>query len=316
VGGPTEYAFRRQLGTAPVPHVAEKICTMGRRTTDHSRNVRPSPLVCLVTGASRGIGLETTLELERRGHRVYAGMRDPDRRNAEAAARISARAVVLQLDVTDDAAVVRALDEVVQVETRIDVVVNNAGFGAATSVEEATVEQARRIFDTNVLGPLRLICAAVPRMRSQGSGVVVQVSSLNGRLVPPLGGLYAASKFALEALSEALAYEVARFGVRVAIIEPGPYETGVWDALDIGPSLADGRSPYAPLFERTFPTFRSRALPNVREVAVAIADAVEDPATPLRVPVGMTIERFRERRRELDDEQFAPGWWERARNTW
>jgi len=288
---------------------------MGWRTTGDSRNV-PTRLVCLVTGASRGIGLETALEIARRGHRVYAGMRDPGGRNSEAATRISAHAVVLELDVTDDAAVARALDEVVKAETRIDVVVNNAGFGAATSVEEATVEQARRIFDTNVLGPLRLIHAAVPLMRAQGSGVVVQVSSLNGRLVPPLGGLYAASKFALEALSEALAYEAARFGVRVAIVEPGPYETGVWDALDVGPSLADGTSAYAPLFEQTFPAFRARAIPNVTVVAVAIADAVEDPATPLRVPVGMNLGRFRERRRELDDEQFAPDWWERARKTW
>ena len=273
-------------------------------------------LVCLVTGASRGIGLDAALELARRGHRVYAGMRDPGGRNAEAAARLSPHTVVLELDVTDDAGVTRALDGTVSAEGRIDAVVNNAGFGAATSIEEATVEQARRIFDTNVLGPLRIVNAAVPLMRAQGGGVVVQVSSLNGRLVPPLGGLYAASKFALEAMSEALAYEAARFGVRVAIVAPGPYETGVWDALDVSAALADGTSPYAPLYEQTFPTFRSRALPDVAEVAVAIADAVEDPATPLRVPVGMEVERFRERRRALDDEQFAAGWWEHARGAW
>jgi NAD(P)-dependent dehydrogenase (short-subunit alcohol dehydrogenase family) len=194
-----------------------------------------SKQVVLITGSSTGFGRLFTETLARKGHTVFATMRDPGGRNAKNASEI--RAVtekdslpihVLELDVTDDASVERAVDAAVAKAGRIDVAINNAGYYLSGLAEAVTTEQAQRLMDTNFLGAVRVNRAVLPHMRRQRSGVIMHISSAAGRLVAPSMGLYCASKFALEALAESYSYELAAQGIESVIVEPGPYETPVF----------------------------------------------------------------------------------------
>jgi NAD(P)-dependent dehydrogenase (short-subunit alcohol dehydrogenase family) len=243
----------------------------------------------LVTGCSSGIGLETALAFARRGDRTYASMRNPAKadRLRERARAEGLDIEVLALDVTDDASVEAAVRIVEERHGAIDVLVDNAGIGHAGAVEATPVQQARAVMETNFWGPLRTIRAALPAMRARGAGVVVNVSSLAGwtRAVP-YGGFYAASKTGLGSISEALAGEVARFGIRVVSIEPGSFATEVHANSAVRPALAD--DPYA-ADEAWMARFLDRmgeggGEPSV--VADAIVDAVENPGTPLHALVG------------------------------
>jgi NAD(P)-dependent dehydrogenase (short-subunit alcohol dehydrogenase family) len=187
------------------------------------------------------------------------------------------------LDVDDDASVATALRQV----GSIDVLVNNAGFGCDGAVEDVPLSDVRRTFETNFFGAVRMMQAFLPGMREQGSGAIVNVSSVAGIAVGPLSGFYSASKWALEAVSEALHLEVGHFGVRVLIIEPGSIQTS------FGTNLVDHRwedGPYRPLADQW--TSASEVLsgggeaPGPELVATAIADALQNDAAPLRLPVG------------------------------
>jgi NAD(P)-dependent dehydrogenase (short-subunit alcohol dehydrogenase family) len=193
-----------------------------------------SKQVVLITGSSTGFGRLFTDTLARQGHTVFATMRDPGGRNAKNASEIRTLAekdslpiYVLELDVTDEASVVRAVDAAVAKAGRIDVVINNAGYYLSGLAEAVTTEQAQRLMDTNFLGPVRVNRAVLPHMRRQRSGVLMHISSAAGRVVFPSTGFYCASKFALEALAEAYSYELAAQGIESVIVEPGPYETPV-----------------------------------------------------------------------------------------
>ena len=239
--------------------------------------------VCLVTGASRGFGRLICERLAAGGHRVYASMRS----TTGAAAELAQSCELLELDVTDENAVVRGVRDVVEREGRLDVVVNNAGYVLWGPVEETPVEQVQREFDVNVFGALRVVRAAVPVMRRQRSGVIVQMSSISGRVVAgPFWGHYAASKFALEALSEALAYELRPFGVRVVIIEPGSYETTIWQSIELSSGLREGQSAYADAHQRMSDVDEPWPLGDPTEVADAVVRAIEDETTNLRVLLG------------------------------
>src|SRR5258708_38425480 len=191
--------------------------------------------VVLITGSSTGFGRLFAETLARKGHIVFATMRDPGGRNAKNASEIRALAEedllpihVLELDVTDDASVGRAVDAAVAKGGRIDVAINNAGYYLSGLEEAVTTEQAQRLMDTNFLGPVRLNRAVLPHMRRQRSGVLIHLSSAAGRVVIPSGGFYCASKFALEALAEAYSYELAAQGIESVIVQPGQYETPVF----------------------------------------------------------------------------------------
>jgi NAD(P)-dependent dehydrogenase (short-subunit alcohol dehydrogenase family) len=192
-----------------------------------------SKQVVLITGSSTGFGRLFTETLARKGHTVFATMRDPGGHNAKNASEIRALAEkdalpiqVLDLDVTDDTSVERCVNAAIAKAGRIDVAINNAGY-YLTGLEEAiTTEQARRLMDTNFLGPVRVNRAVLPHMRRQRSGL--HISSVAGRVVLPSTGFYCASKFALEALAEAYSYELAAQGIESIVVEPGAYQTAVF----------------------------------------------------------------------------------------
>jgi NAD(P)-dependent dehydrogenase (short-subunit alcohol dehydrogenase family) len=245
-----------------------------------------SKQVVLITGSSTGFGRLFADILARKGHTVFATMRDPEGRNAKNASEIRALAEkdslpihVLELDVTDDASVGRAVDAAVAKAGRIDVAINNAGYYLTGLEEAVTTEQARRLMDTNFLGPVRVNRAVLPHMRRQHSGVLMHISSGAGRVIVPAAGFYCASKFALEALAEAYSYELAAQGIESVIVEPGAYETPVF-----GNTVAAADEARTDTYgaAKQFPAKVNGALSsragNAQEVADAVLRIIETPA--------------------------------------
>ena len=202
--------------------------------SDHSRTV-------LVTGSSSGIGRATALHLAAQGWPVYATARRPDsiRDLEDAGCRI------LRLDVTDEESMTAAVRTVEEAHGAVGVLVNNAGYGQGGPVEEVPVEDMRRQFETNFFGLARLTQLVLPGMRRQRWGKIVNVSSMGGKLTLPGGGVYHATKHAVEALSDALRFEVKHFGIDVVVIEPGVIKTGFGDVNVDSIELGDPDGPYA-----------------------------------------------------------------------
>jgi NAD(P)-dependent dehydrogenase (short-subunit alcohol dehydrogenase family) len=207
----------------------------------------------VVTGANSGIGLATAVELARHGYDVIGTVRSADKAEVlrEAAAEAGATVRHVVCDVADAESTERAFGEV-SAMTATDglwAVVNNAGYAIAAPIEETSDEAARAIFETNVLGPARICRLVLPGMRERGEGRIVNVSSVAGRVVTPLTGWYSATKHALEALSDALRQEVGGFGVKVVLVEPGSFGTGIWGGADARSEAPEG-GPYAAAYER------------------------------------------------------------------
>jgi len=245
-----------------------------------------SKQVVLITGSSTGFGRLFAETLARKGHTVFATMRDPGGRNAKNASEIgtlsekdSLPIYVLELDVTDDASVARAVDAAVAKAGRIDVAINNAGYYLSGLEEAVTTEQAQRLMDTNFLGPVRVNRAVLPHMRRQRSGVLMHISSGAGRVVLPSAGFYCASKFALEALAEAYSYELAAQGIESVIVEPGQYETPVFGntvrAADEARTNTYGAVKEIPAKVNAA---LSSTAGNAQEVADAVLRIIETPA--------------------------------------
>ncbi|MEE2897804.1 MAG: SDR family oxidoreductase [Gemmatimonadota bacterium] len=241
-----------------------------------------------MTGSSTGIGEATALHFARLGDTVYATMRTPD--GSGDTLRVTSQLegldlTLLELDVNDHRSVTRAVGAALERSQRIDVLVNNAGIGSLTSVEAVPMEDAKAVFETNVFGALRTIQAILPGMRSRGSGTIVNVTSIAGRLVSGGHGVYSASKYALEALSEALAIETGKHGLRVIIIEPGFISTPILDKASNPPETND---PYGEVLARMqglYTHARANADPPA-VVAQAIDRALLDPEPRLRYVVG------------------------------
>src|SRR6202795_758017 len=245
-----------------------------------------SKQVVLITGSTTGFGRLFTETLARKGHTVFATMRDIGGPNAKNASEIRTNAQndslpihVLEMDVTDDASVERAIDAAVSKAGRIDVAINNAGYFLTGLEEAVTTEQARRLMDTNFLGPVRVNRAVLPQMRRQRSGVLMHISSGAGRVVLPSVGFYCASKFALEALAEAYSYELAAQGIESVIVEPGAYETPVFGntvtAADEGRASTYGSG--KEIAAKVNAALSSGA-GNAQEVADAVLRIIETPA--------------------------------------
>jgi NAD(P)-dependent dehydrogenase (short-subunit alcohol dehydrogenase family) len=193
-----------------------------------------SKQVVVISGSSTGFGRLIAETLARRGHQVFATMRDPAVRNAANAAALrslvgkeNVALEIIEMDVTDETSVERAVHTVVEKAGRIDVAINNAGYALTGLAEATTLEQVRSLMDTNFLGCVRVNRAVLPFMRKQRSGLLMHISSGAGRVVLPGYGYYCASKFAMEAMAEAHHYELAQQGIESIVVEPGPYQTPV-----------------------------------------------------------------------------------------
>lgn len=195
--------------------------------------------VVLITGASSGIGKTCADYLQGRGYRVYGTSRRATALGDEPVAGLR----MIAMDVTSEASVQQAVDLVLAREGRIDVVVNNAGYGIAGSVEDTSIEEAQAQLDTNFFGTLRVCRAVLPILRRQGAGTLVNVSSIGGLISIPYQGLYSASKFAVEGMTESLRAELRPFGVQVVLIEPGDFRTGFTADRRIAAAAQQG-SPY------------------------------------------------------------------------
>ena len=252
----------------------------------------------LITGCSTGIGRATAVELQARGYEVVATARRPETiEDLDVAGRIA-------LDVDSDASVASAVAEA----GSIDVLVNNAGFGVEGSIETVPLDEVRRMFETNVFGSARMIQAVLPGMRERGAGTIVNVTSTAAIAAPPLGGYYAATKFAMEAISEALKLEVGHFGIRVFAIEPGVIETS------FGANVLDHRAEPGPYEElgtmwgKAMETLGGgQAAPGPELVARAIATALESDGSRLRWPVGQDAELIASARTGTDYDEFVAG---------
>jgi NAD(P)-dependent dehydrogenase (short-subunit alcohol dehydrogenase family) len=248
----------------------------------------------LITGCSTGIGRAAAVELTKRGHEVVATARRPETlEDLDVAA-------TLALDVDDDSSV----REAVAAAGELDALVNNAGFGVSGPVEQIGVDHARAIMETNFFGAVRMIQAVLPQLRSRGAGTIVNVTSLAGRVAPPLGGFYAASKYALEGLSEALHYEVGHFGIRVRIVEPGIFSTA-FQAKEYGFEITPPYDELEREWEKVRGVLTGGEEPSGPEpVAIVIADAVESDEAKLRWPVGADAEMILAVRSTSTDEEF------------
>ena len=256
--------------------------------------------VILVTGSNSGFGRAIAEMTAREQYTVFASMRDVAGKNAPAAHDLRSWAErerldlrVLELDVTDEAAAEKAVAEILDAAGRLDVVVNNAGISFVGLTEAFTIAQAQHLFDVNVFGALRVNKAVLPAMRRQGSGLLIQISSTFGRLPMPFSGLYSASKFAVEGLAEAYAYELAPLGIDSVIVEPGPFPTELGTKIvfpldeqvtrEYGEAALRGQK----LGETLGRLFSSPDAPQPQQVADAVKILIELPQgqRPLRTVV-------------------------------
>src|SRR5512132_1982267 len=235
----------------------------------------------LITGASSGFRRDTAETLHRAGHTVYASMRGVQFKNRNAAEALRKLGVkTVELDVSDDASVKAGVEKVLAEAGKIDVLVNNAGVASAGVTEAFTTEQAKAIFDTNVIGLLRVTRAVLPAMREQRDGLIINIGSILGRVTFPFVGIYGASKFAVEALTDSLRYEVSQLGVEVVEVQPSGYPTNFFTNMQ-RPASTEVTKSYGEVGEipdamvtTLMASLEGKDAPNPHDVAEAVAKLV------------------------------------------
>lgn len=264
----------------------------------------PERKTVLITGSSIGIGQATAELFQQRGWQVVATMRNPDA--GQELAKLE-NVLVTRMDVTDEGSIESAVAAAHARFGGIDVLVNNAGYGAYGLLEATSIESMRRQFDTNVIGLLAVTKAVVPGFRKQRSGVIVNLSSIAGRLTLPLGALYCSSKFAVEGISEALGYEMRAIGVRVKVVEPGFIKTNFRNAMDF--SNDSSLTEYQPLVAKMWEVIGPMAAQGAESPAAAevIYTAATDGTDQLRYTAGEDAKALLAQRSAQDDATFLAG---------
>jgi len=265
--------------------------------------------VAVVTGSSSGIGYETSLLLARNQFTTYATMRNLNK--SEELKGIASRERIplhiTQLNVNDDSSVENAIGSIIKENGKIDLLVNNAGYDLFGSLEETSIEEIREQFETNFFGVVRTTKAVIPAMRKQGSGTIVNISSVGGRLgLTPFGTAYHASKFAIEGLTESLRHELADFNINIILVEPGAIRSNFVDNVKTVKGFDSNKSPYAKTVQQMFQgleTFFASSSHPV-DVAQVILNAVNSPSPELRYPVGKDAESIFKARTELSDKDL------------
>ncbi len=262
--------------------------------------------VAIVTGSSSGIGYETALKLARDGFYTFATVRDSKKAEKilQIAKKENLNIEIIELDVDDEKSISAAIEKIISKKQRIDVLVNNAGWGLFGSVEDVSMKDFRAQFETNFFGIISIIQKVAPIMRKQGSGVIVNVSSVAGRIGFPGSPAYISSKFALEGLSESLRYELGQFGVKTIIIEPGVIKTNFFSSMKIAEPKPD--SPYKEITEKVIMGIKMMAELGTppSEVATTILHAIKEENPRPRYIVGNDAQMFLEAKKTKTDAEF------------
>lgn len=244
--------------------------------------------VALVTGASSGIGAETARHLAREGYLVYGAARRVDRLEELAADGVRA----LPMDLTDEASMVAGVERLLgETDGRIDVLVNNAGYGSYGAIEEVPIEEARRQLEVNLFGLARVTQLVTPAMRERGSGRIINITSMGGKVAMAFGGWYHATKFAVEGFSDSLRQELAPFGIQVVVVEPGGIATE-WGGIAAQSALdVSGDGPYGPRVRRLVDMLTSPRMERMSSTPDVVARAIVKAATAdrprIRYAIGM-----------------------------
>src|SRR5919197_4321270 len=262
--------------------------------------------VAIVTGSSSGIGYETSLELARNGFLTYATMRNLN--NSEniklVATKENLPIRINQLDVTDDVSVQNAVQAISSETGRIDVLVNNAGYGLNGAFEDLAMDEIKAQYETNVFGLIRTTQTVLPIIRKQKSGVIINISSAAGRFGYPGGSAYVSTKFAVEGLSESMSYELEPFGIKVVVVEPGVIRTNF--VTVVAKKSQDQNSPYSQMMQKIATSFegmmKNSSSPEL--VAKVVLNAVTSENPNLRYLAGKDLEAWLDSKRNMSDEAF------------
>ena len=264
--------------------------------------------VIIVTGSSSGIGLESALLLARNGYITYATMRSPEKDTSikTAVQKEGLPIRVVPLDVTDDNSVKNAVDHIISEAGRIDVLVNNAGYSLGGALEDLSMEEIKSQYETNLFGLIRVIQAVLPTMRRQRSGRILNISSGTGIFGFPGISAYVSTKFAVEGLSESIAYELEPFGIKVILIEPGFVKTNFEHAMVVAKKAQDPASPYSELMQKIMANASELAknASDAELVANVIVDAASNPNPRLRYLAGKDVESWAAGKKNMDELEF------------
>jgi NAD(P)-dependent dehydrogenase (short-subunit alcohol dehydrogenase family) len=266
--------------------------------------------VAVVTGSSSGIGFKTALTLARNGFQTYATMRNiaKSKNIKSIATKENLPINIEQLDVTDNKSVTNAIQAVVSKADRIDVLVNNAGYALTGAFEDLAIEEIKAQYETNLFGLIRTSQAVLPIMRKQKSGVIVNISSGAGRFGYPGGSAYVSTKFAVEGLSESMAYEIEPFGIKVILIEPGVIKTNIANGMVVAKKSQNPNSPYFQIMQKMSTSFEhmlenASSSPDLVAKVVLQAVTSENPSLS-RYLAGKDVESWIEAKRNMSDDEF------------